>query len=182
MPYRFGQASEEIVRTPLASALHERQPQHLPLRRDDRRRPYLAAPYSDYGVSWSHSGELLLLAVGKQLRLGIDTELKRRRPRARDLAKRYFHADETRRLQRSDDPNDDFLRLWCAKEAILKAHGDGIAFGLDRVVFAFDGHGPDSELRLVHCDPALGNADQWQLREWTPAPDYLAMLAWRHHF
>ena len=34
-----------------------------------------------------------------------------------------------------------FFRLWCAKEAVLKAHGHGISFGLHKQRFAPDGAG-----------------------------------------
>ena len=68
-----------------------------------------------------------------------------------------------------------FLRLWCAKEAVLKAHGHGISFGLDRLRFEDEGGG----LRLVACDPALGAPEDWSLQELQPAPDYLGALAWR---
>ena len=67
-----------------------------------------------------------------------------------------------------------FLRLWCAKEAVLKAHGRGLAFGLDRL--AFDRL--DGVPRLAHVDAGLGRVDDWHL-----APLDLGaltgMVAWR---
>ena len=73
-----------------------------------------------------------------------------------------------------------FLRLWCAKEAVLKAHGHGVSFGLHRLRFGEEGHGyQHGNLRLVECDPELGEPAQWQLRELQPAPGYLGALAWR---
>ena len=67
-----------------------------------------------------------------------------------------------------------FTRLWCAKEAVLKAHGRGLSFGLEKLQFALDGDGPP---RLVACDPALGAPADWRLHAWTPVPGYLATLA-----
>ena len=37
----------------------------------------------------------------------------------------------------------------------------------------------DAPLRLVACDPALGEPGRWQLHEWEPQPGYRAALAWR---
>ncbi len=67
------------------------------------------------------------------------------------------------------------MRLWCAKEAVLKAHGRGIAFGLERLEFTADGE----DWALSACDPALGVPADWTLHVFAPAPGYLATLAWR---
>jgi len=103
----------------------------------------------------------------------------RPRPRLRELAQRFFHADETAWLQAQPEPAmvESFVRLWCAKEAVLKAHGQGLSFGLHKLVFAEQ----DRKLRLQACDAALGEAAQWQLHEWTPLPGYRAALAWRRY-
>ena len=71
--------------------------------------------------------------------------------------------------------DDAFFRLWCAKEAVLKAHGQGLSFGLHRLRFAADG----ARLQLVECDASLGRADDWRLHDWQPQPGYHAALAWR---
>ena len=68
-----------------------------------------------------------------------------------------------------------FLRLWCAKEAVLKAHGYGLAFGLHRLVFVETEYG----LLMAACDPALGVPADWRLHEFIPADGYVAALAWR---
>jgi len=151
------------------------------LARDGWGRPHLPAPYQDRDASWSHSGERLLLALGRDVTLGVDLERLRPRPRALELAARYFAPAETARL-RAIDPDlreAAFVRLWCAKEALLKAHGRGLAFGLHRLEFGVDGEAADAPLRLLACDPELGDPAQWRLHEWTPQPGYLAALAWR---
>ncbi|SIQ31271.1 4'-phosphopantetheinyl transferase family protein [Solilutibacter tolerans] len=148
----------------------------LPLRRDSRCRPRMIAPMQDFDASWSHSGDQLLVTCGEGLRLGCDLERLRPRPSARALARRYFHADEQVWL---DELGDDaaesaFLRLWCAKEAVLKAHGHGLSFGLDRLRFVEGAHG----LRLADCDPALGRSEDWRFMELVPASGFIAAIAW----
>lgn len=152
-----------------------------PLVRDGWGRPRLQAPYADHDTGWSHSGERLLLALGRDVVLGVDLERSRPRPRALELAARYFAPAEAARLRALAPAQREpaFLRLWCAKEALLKAHGRGLAFGLHRLEFGADGDG--APLRLLACDPELGRPADWRLHEWTPQPGYLAALAWRPH-
>lgn len=152
-----------------------------PLARDSWGRPRLLAPHADQDAGWSHSGERLLLALGRDVILGVDLERLRPRPRALELAGRYFTPGEAERLHALDPQWRElaFLRLWCAKEAVLKAHGRGLAFGLHRLEFDSDGTAPDAPLRLVGSDPALGDPADWHLHEWIPQPGYLAALAWR---
>lgn len=149
----------------------------LPLSRSTQGRPLLGSPFQHYDTGWSHSGDALLLALGESVQLGVDIEALKPRPRARELAQRFFHPDETAWLLGQDDDalQLSFIRLWCAKEAVLKAHGKGLSFGLEKLVFADDA----GALQLIACDQALGTPQQWSLQEWAPLPGYHAALAWR---
>jgi 4'-phosphopantetheinyl transferase len=174
---RAGVPAEQDARAWLAAQLGWPQPSTLPLQRDAHGRPRLQPPLAGDDCNWSHSGDGLLLALGRGCAVGIDLERQRPRPRALAIARRYFAAGERAWLQAQPAATRDvaFLRLWCAKEALLKAHGRGLAFGLDRLVFAER----DGALQLHACDPALGRVDDWRLRELSPAPGFVAALAWR---
>ncbi len=149
----------------------------LPLEREARGRPRIKPPGGRHDASWSHSGEGLLIALGEDVEVGVDMEWRRPRPRALELAERYFAPPETQWLSTLAQAarEDAFLRLWCAKEAVLKADGYGLAFGLHRLTFAESGRG----LSLTVCDAALGQPQDWHLHEMAPAPGYLAAIAWR---
>ncbi len=153
----------------------------LPIGRDPHGRPRLGEPFSDWDGNWTHSGAGLLVALGRRQRVGIDLEWQRPRPRALELARRFFTRAEAEWLAGLADAGREraFLRLWCAKEAVLKAHGRGLAFGLDRLAFVGVDTDADAGLRLVDCDPALGRPSEWSVRELAPAPGYLGALAWR---
>lgn len=176
LAHRPGAAAEPLARAWLATQLNC-PVERLPLSRDALGRPRLHPPLAAYDTNWSHSGEGLLLALGRDVELGIDLERERPRPRALALAKRYFAAIEAAWLQAHAGAGRDraFLRLWCAKEAVLKAHGRGLGFGLDKLAF----EDRDGALVLIACDPALGAPADWQLREFAPQPGYRAALAWR---
>ena len=171
-----GQRGEPSVRPLLCEALGC-DDDALPLTRSTQGRPLLGPPYQQYDTGWSHSGDALLLALGESMQLGVDIEALKPRPRARELAQRFFHPDETAWLLTLEDEalQFSFIRLWCAKEAVLKAHGKGLSFGLEKLVFAEAG----GALRLRECDQAHGRPSDWTLQEWAPLPGYHAALAWR---
>ena len=149
----------------------------VPLIRDALGRPRLGAQHRHFDVNWSHSGDGLLIGLGEDLQVGVDLEHMRPRVRALELARRYFVPAEADWLQSlpADARTTGFLRLWCAKEAVLKAHGRGLVFGLDRLLFTEH----DGALELAGCDRLLGEPEQWSLREFAPAPGYRAAIAWR---
>ena len=125
--------------------------------------------------NWSHSGAHAVIAIGRNVSLGIDVERVRERPKALALARRYFAEDEIAVLAQLRDAERSaaFLDLWTAKEAVLKATGRGIAFGLHRLTISSE---PDS-LVLKQLDD--DNATDWQLYRLPLHPDYVAALAWR---
>lgn len=178
-PYRRGEHAETRVRAWLADqwAL---PPAALTIARDGHGRPYLQAGTHRVDLNWSHSGERLIAACADGTRLGVDIELLRPRPKALATARRYFDPEETAALDAlAGDPaalDTAFTRLWCAKEAVLKAHGRGLSFGLEKLRLAADADGLP---RLVACDPALGAPQDWRIAAWTPEPGYWATLAWR---
>lgn len=149
-------------------------PAALPLGRDAHGRPSLQLPGLD--ANWSHSGERLAVALGRGVRVGVDIESPRPRPRAIELAGRYFTASEAEALAALAPATREaaFLRLWCAKEAVLKAHGRGLAFGLDRLRF----DRLDALPRLVAVDPGLGAVGDWQV-EALAIEGLVGAVAWR---
>ena len=176
LPHEPGLRGEPQVRDRLAHWLGDPQAPP-PLARDEWGRPRLLAPYQDRDAGWSHSGEQLLLALGRDVVLGVDLERQRPRKQMRKVIRRFFHPKKIAWLDALDDSGCEhwFFRVWCAKTALLKAHGHGISFGLEKLRFA-----PDAAeaLQLVWCDPGLGDATRWHLYEWQATEDFRAALAW----
>lgn len=149
----------------------------VPLVRDAAGRPRLAGFAGDCDTGWSHSGGGLVIAFARGIVLGVDLEWMRPRANAVALARRFFAREEAEWLEALPEPAREraFLRLWCAKEALLKAHGRGLVFGLARLAFEERG----GALVLATCDARLGAPGDWRLHEWSPRPGYRAALAWR---
>jgi len=171
-----GTPAEPVIRHWLGAQL-QCAPDAVALVRDVLGRPRLCAAQSGFDVNWSHSGDGLMVALGDGVSVGVDLERLRPRPRALDIARRFLASSEADWLASLSDEarGPAFIRLWCAKEAVLKAHGRGLAFGLDKLTF----REVDSHLQLVDCDRALGVPGSWSLRELEPHPGYRAALAWR---
>lgn len=174
--HRADGPAEATARAWLASRLAV-EPAELPLARDARGRPCLDRPGWD--CNWSHGGPWLLVALGAGVRVGVDVEVLRPRPKALEVARRYFAPDEAERLAALDGPARDaaFLRLWCAKEAVLKAHGRGLVYGLHRVVVEGFDTGDDA-LRVASVEGEAGPAAAWRLRA-LALDGAVAALAWR---
>lgn len=150
----------------------------LTLTADSYGKPHLAAP-SLLGFNLSHCGDIVLLAIARDVEPGVDVEALRPRPRALQLAQRYFTADEMAALAALpvDDRQQAFYRLWTAKEAVLKALGRGLAFGLERVGFRLEAGG--TAVLPQDFKDAAAPASAWQLHALAPAPGHLGALAWR---
>ncbi len=178
-PYHRGDDAEARVRAWLGD-LWALPPGALAIARDAHGRPYLQAGTHRVDLNWSHSGERLMAVCAERMKVGVDIELLRPRPSALALARRFFDDREAAWLATlADDParlQIAFTRLWCAKEAVLKAHGRGLSFGLEKLRFAMD---LDDLPQLIACDPALGLHGDWRLHAWASAPGYWATVAWR---
>ena len=146
--------------------------------RTERGKPF-APSLPDIDFNLSHAKDHVLIAFARGQPLGIDIERIDRRIEIEDLARRYFSAAEADSLERMPAASRHavFLRLWTCKEAVLKALGEGIAFGLDRVSFGLDAYGFPTGVSTL--DPDAGTPDSWRLALLEPAPGFLGALAWQ---
>jgi 4'-phosphopantetheinyl transferase len=139
-------------------------------------KPRLATPHDWLGFNWSHTGDVAVVALARGLELGVDVERLDRDMNALEIARRFFAPAELVALQACNetDRNASFLKLWTAKEAVLKATGEGLAHGLQRIVLDVAGDHP--RLRAVGDDSIV----DWRLHRLSaPDADLVAALAWR---
>lgn len=96
-------------------------------------RPRLDPPHPELGVSLSHRGDVLLAAMCTTGPVGCDVEIDDPALDAVRLSRDCFSAAEAKVIvQRpTGEARDLFLRLWVAKEAVLKVTGRGIHDGMD---------------------------------------------------
>ena len=146
--------------------------------RTERGKPFAPdLPNLDFNLS--HARDRVALAFARGQSLGVDIEHADRRLKVDDLARRFFAAREADSLAAvpAERRGAAFLRLWTFKEAVLKALGAGLSFGLDRVAFALDEDGEPTALSSLADD--AGAVDEWRFVRIDPGPDAFGALAWR---
>lgn len=161
----------------LASYL-DTQAINLKLRIHAHGRPALEAPHAVLDFNWSHSGTQAVVVLARHLpQLGVDIEYPKPRRDVLALARRFFAPSEQQLLESlsASRRHEVFLQLWTAKEAVLKAHGHGLAYGLERVAFTLDKDG----IRAAQFSGEIGSSDAWQLRHWPVSGDGHVTLAWQ---
>ena len=118
----------------------------------------------------THSENVAALAVSQRGELGLDVEDRTRRVDFFALGKRFFAAPEAEALQRAADPRHFFFDVWTAKEAYIKAIGDGLSHPLDQFLTYYQEKWGLFDLQ--------GRPLNWHLtRPHCPFPDVSAALA-----
>lgn len=108
-------------------------PADVPVTAGPQGKPQIPLAGDDWGVNVSHSGAWVLCAVGPCSMLGVDVE-QRSPVDPLALAECVFSDWERDRLARYSPAERErlFFRIWSMKEAVIKADGAGVSFGLDR--------------------------------------------------
>lgn len=119
----------------------------------------------------SHSHDLALYAISKSDHsVGIDLELIRPLPQALSLARRFFQEQEVADLISFPPTMQEamFFRIWTAKEAYLKATGEGLS-GLQNVELAINQK--SQQFNIVR------SVEKVNLYSFTPANCFVATVA-----
>ncbi len=143
-----------------------------------RGKPILAPFVADGSLQFNlaHSGELVLYAVTRGRRVGIDVEWMCSFDRFERIAARFFSARERAMLFSlpAVDRRTAFFNCWTRKEAYIKATGDGLARPLHSFTVSL---APDAPPQLLETDGDAAEAARWSLYSLTPAAGFAAALA-----
>ncbi|WP_169807623.1 4'-phosphopantetheinyl transferase family protein [Herbidospora mongoliensis] len=136
---------------------------------EDNGRPYLAGRPIDFNLS--HSAEWALIGVAPAgLRVGVDVELVRDDLDHLAMARHLYQPAEVDHLTRAASPREEYFKLWCAKEAYIKATGAGLAGLRDALVTTEGNATVGSSRSLRWLDVAPGYAGAVVTTVGTPAP------------
>jgi len=134
-------------------------------------KPQLVGGSAGLEFNVSHSGDYVLIGVTSGAQCGVDIECGRRDIEEVQIAERFFCPREVEWLLRT---GNGFLRLWTAKEAILKAMGSGLSVPLSDidVTDVLEGKATSATLRPPH-----GYAQKFWVSELSLVPNYAAAIA-----
>lgn len=169
-------AARAFLRSVLGSYL-DLDPRNVVFQLGPQGKPHLHQP-GQLHFNLSHSHGLALLAVSRLVEVGVDVEYVRP---FNDLAfaERFFTPGEVSCLRAVPEHQrtEVFFHAWTRKEAFLKATGEGIALGLERIEVALT---PWEPARLMLLDGCPQRAAEWSLMHLTPAESYVGALALLH--
>ena len=115
-------------------------PSGVPLVLSEAGKPELAPSHHGLYFNLSHCDGLALVATCNEGPVGIDLEPLERAPELLECEATFCHPDEIRGLPADADARSrQLLRIWTAKEAILKAIGTGLTHPPEAVTLHFEG-------------------------------------------
>jgi 4'-phosphopantetheinyl transferase len=161
-------AARGILRTLLGGYL-QCNPNNIQFSYSDRGKPFLSNNSLQFNVSHSHG--LALYAIADDRLVGIDVEFIRD-IEVEQLAQRFFCDREYQQLCQlsGDRQSEAFFTYWTAKEAYLKATGEGL-IGLQQIEILWQG-----ESLSAHPLPPE-DSPHFSLQQLHPPSRYAAALA-----
>jgi 4'-phosphopantetheinyl transferase len=149
-------------------------PASVPIVRGPRGRPRLVLESTlDFNVS--HTGDVALLCVSRDARVGVDVERLDRQINVAGIARKFLSKNERESLAAlaPDAARRTVLALWTCKEAMSKATGDALAAPF--AALDVDLHGP-----TLRDGPGDYRPERWKLHAATVPTGYVATVAmWR---
>lgn len=126
----------------------------------------------------SHTDGLAMVAVARDVDVGVDVEDAFRVGETVGIADRFFAPSEVSALRALEAPlqRERFFEYWTLKESYIKARGMGLSLPLEQ--FAFELR-PGEHPRIAF-DPRLKDEpESWQFVQLRPSPRHLAAVAVR---
>lgn len=122
----------------------------------------------------SHTQGLILLAVARLERLGVDTEHLQARTASQAIAEKYFAPEEVGALLRLPESERErrFYELWTLKEAYVKACGRGLSMPLRQFAFELQ----KARLKLRFQPTLQDSPPRWQVWQFSPSAEHVAAV------
>jgi 4'-phosphopantetheinyl transferase len=148
-------------------------PESVRFRRESTGKPALAHQ-TPLQFNFSHSGNIAAVAVAQDRSVGIDVELLREVPDLEQVAYRHFRTSELQLIldHWGLERLHSFYQHWTAKEAYLKARGNGLTTPLDSFEILLDATRSQSIFGTV----LDGEPIEWALYSFQPREDFVCSV------
>lgn len=168
-------ASRGLLRSILGTYL-EAPPGSLRLVNGPNGKPALDMNEHTKGVmfSVSHSEELALYAIARDVPVGVDVERVSHEIDLDKIAKKFFSSAEYEAYANlpQEGKTEAFFRCWTRKEAFIKLGGEGWTYPLDRFDVSIV-----TRARLLSLAGSPARACEWSIHQLSPAKGYVGALA-----
>ncbi|MFP2873086.1 4'-phosphopantetheinyl transferase family protein [Acetobacter tropicalis] len=123
-------------------------------------------------VNWSFSDSFCLLAVGRDVDVGVDIQKITPFPDIEGVAELALHRREIEFLRENPSERSAFFEIWARREAVFKGMGQGLHEAMTAIsVMAENGN---------YLSTITGHSgDTWQLRAASGVPGYALAVSWR---
>lgn len=146
------------LRYVLAQTLNE-SPEKINIKTAEHGKPYLA-DNPELVFNLSHSENAMVIAVGRNCRLGVDVERCKPRTNLIGLVEKCFAEEEITYWNELPEAQKtvEFFRFWTRKEAFVKATGRGIGLGLNKCVI-----NPENQVGFLRVPAGCGLPSMWHV-------------------
>ena len=146
------------LRDLLAQVIND-APEKISIATTEYGKPYLV-DYPGFVFNLSHSANMLVIAIGWECQLGVDTEHYKQRANLSALVDKCFADEEAVYWKNLPEIQKtlEFYRFWTRKEAFVKATGKGIALGLNSCVI-----NPENPTEFLRVPVNCGQVTTWRL-------------------
>jgi 4'-phosphopantetheinyl transferase len=127
---------------------------------DENNRPFID---SEIDFNISHSGEYVVCAISKNLRVGIDIE-KIVNIDVDEIKDLVFNDVEMLKLKQESDVMSYFYDIWTIKEAALKATGKGLSYSMKNIEI--------KQNNLLYCEK------NWTFEKVVVNPEYVCHIVY----
>jgi 4'-phosphopantetheinyl transferase len=149
-------------------------PGKLEFNSDHYGKPYLSNPLgSAITFNIAHSENVALFAFSKDANVGVDIEKMEIYRDFTGISRLVFSDEEQLFIQLSNNPVEEFYKLWTAKEAVLKASGRGFSYPSSQFSVVLT-RGKSSKLKLP---PELSGEYSCFLKDFIPVEGYSGAVA-----
>ncbi|MBE9222237.1 4'-phosphopantetheinyl transferase superfamily protein [Cyanobacterium stanieri LEGE 03274] len=134
-------------------------------------KPFLK-DYSNLYFNLSHTDNWIIYGISNQL-IGVDIENISKQVKFKQLAQRFFCPSEYALIDQVKPENEAqlFYTFWTAKEAYLKAIGEGLSGGLDSIELSYNFLSENVEITSAKI------REEWQIKNCKINDNYLVSVA-----
>lgn len=159
------------LRKLLARILNE-PPEKISIKTAEHGKPYLVDT-PELAFNLSHSADVMVIAVGRNCRLGVDIEFCKPRTSLVGLVGKCFAEEEIAYWNKLPEARQmaEFYRFWTRKEAFVKATGHGISLGLSLCVV-----NPENPAGFLRVPAECGETSTWHVEDIDLGPDVCSAL------